>query len=62
MQDALPVERSTAVECPTCGTAHRVAMPADADGDPVVTTRRALFGDFTREACASGHSFFVYYC
>lgn len=54
--------RQTAVACPTCGAAHTVGVASDVDGDPVATTRRALFGEFTRETCSSDHSFFVYYC
>lgn len=54
--------RQTATVCPTCGIDHTVNVPVGVDGDPVATTRRALFGEFTRETCSSGHSFFVYYC
>ena len=54
--------RHAAGACPTFGGAHTVSVPRAAEGDPVATTRRALFGEFTREECPHGHPFFVYYC
>lgn len=62
MQRIESERRQISAECPTCGIAHSVTAPRDVAGEPVVTTRRALSGAFTREECSSGHRFFVYYC
>ena len=51
------------VSCPKCGADHEVLVPSDRrDVRLVVRPYRGLVGDYTRETCAAGHPFFVYFC